>query len=145
MFKHILVPVDGSDNALRALDKAVELCGIVGARLSLITVYRHFSLLEASFSMVRREDPGPMDDIMRDYAKEVAEHAKAHAIAAGAADPHAFVKNGPVARSIVGFARDHDVDLIVLGGRGVGSTENYLLGSVSHKVTGTSPCPVLVV
>lgn len=145
MFNHILVPVDGSDNALAALDKAVELSGIVGARLSLITVYRHFSLLEASFSMVRHEDPGPMDDAMRAYAKEIAEHAKAHAVQAGATDPHAFVKNGPVARSIVAFARQHDVDLIMMGGRGVGSTESYLLGSVSHKVTGTSHCPVMVI
>lgn len=95
--------------------------------------------------MVRRDNPGPMDDIMRDHAREVAEHAKAHAVAAGARDPHAFVKNGPVARSIVAFAKEHDADLIVLGGRGVGSTESYLLGSVSHKVTGTSSCPVLVV
>jgi nucleotide-binding universal stress UspA family protein len=145
MFNHILVPVDGSKNALRALDKAVALAQLVGARLSLVTVYRHFSMLEASFSMVRRDDPGPMDDIMREHAKEVAEHAKAHAIAAGATDPHAFVKNGPVARSIVAFAKEHEADLIVLGGRGVGSTESYLLGSVSHKVTGTAPCPVMVV
>ncbi len=145
MFNHILVPVDGSDNALVALEKAVQLSLIVGARLSLITVYRHFSLLEASFSMVRRDDPGPMDDIMRDYAKEVAEKAKAHAVAAGATDPHAFVKNGPVARSIVAFGKQHGVDLIMMGGRGVGSTESYLLGSVSHKVTGTAHCPVMVI
>ena len=36
-------------------------------------------------------------------------------------------------------------DLIVVGSRGLGATENYLLGSVSHKVTGLAACPVLVV
>ncbi len=145
MFKHILVPVDGSPNALQALDKAVALCRLTGARLSILTIYRHHSLLEASFSMVRGDEPRPMDEIMREYAVEVGEHAKTHALTSGAEDPHAFVKNGPVARGIVSFAKEKDADLIVMGGRGMGSAEAYLLGSVSHKVTGTSACPVMIV
>jgi nucleotide-binding universal stress UspA family protein len=145
VFKQILVPVDGSDNALTALAKAVELAKLTGARLTILTIYRHYSMLEASFSMVRVEDPGNMDDIMRDAAKEVAEYAKARAIELGAENVRAFVMNGPVARHIVTFAEEHDVDLIVIGSRGAGSIESYLLGSVSHKVTGMAKCPVLVV
>lgn len=145
MFKHILAPVDGSKNAMAALEKAVALKQLTGAELTILTIYRHHSMLEASFSMVRPEDPGNMDDIMRGHAKEVAENAKAHAASLGATDVKAYVRNGPVARGIVGFADEHGVDLIVIGGRGLGSIEGYLLGSVSHKVTGTAHCPVLVV
>jgi nucleotide-binding universal stress UspA family protein len=145
MFKNILVPVDGSNNAIEALTKAVELAGLCGATLSVLTVYRHHSLLESSFAMVRPDEPGNMDDILRDHARQVAETAKARAIEAGAASARAFVKNGPVARGIAAFAKEHGCDLIVMGGRGLGSTESYLLGSVSHKVTGTAPCPVMVV
>ena len=145
MFKHILVPVDGSDNALAALDEGVALAGLTGAALSILTIYRHHSLLEASLSMVRGSDPRPMDDIMREFATEVSEQAKAHAIKAGATDVHAFIKNGPVARGIVAFAKDKKADLIAMGGRGIGSADRYLLGSVSHKVTGLSACPVLIV
>ncbi|MEJ8573599.1 universal stress protein [Microbaculum marinum] len=145
MFKHILVPVDGSENAISALEKAVELQTLTGGKLTILTIYRHHSMLEASFSMVRPQDPGNMDDIMRGAAREVAETAKARALELGSADVRAFVKNGPVARNIVAFAAEHDVDLIVIGSRGMGSIENYLLGSVSHKVTGTAKCPVLVV
>lgn len=145
MFQQILVPVDGSKNAVAALEKAVELCKLTGAKLTLLTVYRHHSMLEASFSMVRREDPDNMDDIMRDHAKAVAEEAKAHAIALGAENPRAFVRNGWVARAIIAFAEEHEMDLIVIGSRGLGSLESYLLGSVSHKVTGMAQCPVLVV
>lgn len=145
MFKHILAPYDGSKNAMAALEKAVELKKLTGAALSVLTVYRHHSLLEASFSMIRPSDPQNMDDIMRGHAKETAEDAKARAVALGAVDTRAFVRNGPVARGIVSFADEHGVDLIVLGTRGLGSVENYLLGSVSHKVTGTARCPVLVV
>jgi len=145
MYKQILVPVDGSENAIKALEKAVELAKLTGARLTILTIYRHHSMLEASFSMVRVEEPGNMDDIMRGAAKEVAEQAKARAIELGADNVRAFVKNWPVARHIITFAEEHDIDLIVIGSRGTGSFENYLLGSVSHKVTGMAKCPVLVV
>lgn len=145
MFKHILVPVDGSKNAIAALEKAVQLCALTNAKLSILTVYRHHSMLEASLSMVRPDEPGNMDDIMRAHASEIAEAAKARAVELGAQDARAFIRNGPVARGIIAFAEEHDVDLIVIGGRGLGSIEGYLLGSISHKVTGIAECPVLVV
>lgn len=145
MFNHILAPYDGSKNAMSALEKAVELRALTGGALTILTVYRHHSLLEASFSMIRPGEPGNMDDIMRAHARETAETAKARAVELGAPGTRAFVRNGPVARGIVSFAEEHQVDLIVLGTRGLGSVENYLLGSVSHKVTGTAGCPVLVV
>ncbi|MCB2012829.1 MAG: universal stress protein [Geminicoccaceae bacterium] len=145
MFKNILVPVDGSDNAYHALEHAVAVQKATGGSLTLLTIYRHHSMLEASLSMVRPGEPGNMDDIMRGHAKEVAEQAKKRAIELGAADPRAFVRNGPVARGIVAFGEEHGIDLIVIGSRGLGSVESYLLGSVSHKVTALADCPVLVV
>jgi nucleotide-binding universal stress UspA family protein len=145
MFKSILVPFDGSTGAEGALRKAIDLARLCGARLTVLTVYRHHSMLEASLSMVRKDDPGNLDDVMRDYAKEVAAHAKAICKEAGLEDVRAFVKSGQPARTIVHFAEEHGYDLIVLGSRGLGSIENYLLGSVSHKVTGLADCPVMVV
>lgn len=145
MFRHILVPVDGSKNALKALDRACELRALTGGELSILTVYRHHSMLEASLSMVRAAEPGNMDDIMRDHAREIAEAAKARAIELGAPEARAFVRNGPVARGVIAFAEEHGCDLIAIGSRGFGSVEGYLLGSVSHKVTSIAECPVLVV
>lgn len=145
MFKHILVPVDGSDAANSAIDKAVELARLSGAQLTVLTVYRHHGMLEGSLSMVRRDDPGPLDDILREHATSIAEAAKARAREGGAKDARAFVKKGPVARSILAFAEQHGVDLIVVGSRGAGTVDQYLLGSVSHKVTSVAECPVLVV
>jgi nucleotide-binding universal stress UspA family protein len=145
MFKRILVPFDGSKGGEQALMKAVELAALTGGEIEVLTVYRHHSMLEASFSMVRASNPGNMDDAMRDHAREVAEHAKKLAQDSGAGNVRAFVKAGQPARTIVRFATDHDCDLIVLGARGMGSVEGYLLGSVSHKVTGLAHVPVLVV
>lgn len=145
MFRSVLVPFDGSRGAETALRKAVELCGLCNCPLTLLTVYRHHSMLEASVSMVRTDAPGNLDDIMREHATEVAERGKALAVSAGCAEVRAYVKSGPTARVIVAFAQEHDCDLIVIGSRGLGSLEGFLLGSVSHKVTGLSTCPVLVV
>ncbi|MDZ5697135.1 universal stress protein [Chelativorans sp. M5D2P16] len=145
MFKRILVPMDGSIGATKALDMAVQMQKSTGAELLLLTVYRHHSLLEASTSMVRPADPGNIDQALRDHAKEVADTAKRHAVEQGANAPRAFVKSGQPARTIVRFSKDREVDLIVLGSRGLGDLEGYLLGSVSHKVTSLADCPVMVV
>ena len=144
MFRRILVPCDGSQGGERALFKAIELAKLCEAELVLLTIYRHHSLLEASFSMVRPEDPGNLDDAMRGHATDVVNYAKRIATDAGL-KPRAFVKAGQPARGIVAFATEHDCDLIVMGSRGLGSIEGYLLGSVSHKVTGLAGCPVMVV
>lgn len=146
MFTRILVPFDGSKGATEALRKAVELKKLCDAELLVLTVYRHHAMLEASLSMVRAQDPPEtLDDALRDHAREVAEQGKAIASKLGAEGVRAFVKNGPVARGIVAFADEHDADLIVVGSRGLGSVDKYLLGSVSHKVSGLADIPVLVV
>ncbi|AUM73308.1 universal stress protein [Paracoccus jeotgali] len=145
MFDNILVGYDGSTGAERALDKAIQLAKLSDASLNVLTVYRRHSMLEASLSMVRASDPERLDDVMRGAAREAADRAKRHAQQQGVEKVRAFIKSGPPARTIVAFARKHGLDLIVVGARGVGSAENYLLGSVSHKVTGIAPMPVLVV
>ena len=145
MFKRILVPVDGSENSVKALQMGVELQKNTGAELMTLTVFRHHSLLEASMSMVRPDDPESIDDVMREHAKEIADAAKKASVEIGAESPRAFVKSGQPARTIVKFGKEREVDLIVLGSRGLGDLEGYLLGSVSHKVTSLANCPVMVV
>lgn len=147
MFERILIPYDGSNGAEKALDHAIRLAGLCDAQLVVLTVYRHHSMLEASLSMVRGAiDPGGnLDEAMRGTAREAADYAKKKAVAAGLGKVSAFIKAGPPARTIIAFGREKGCDLIVLGSRGMGSTEGYLLGSVSHKVTGLAECPVLVV
>ena len=145
MFKRIVVAVDGSQNADKALEAAVDLQKKYKSELLLVTVFRHHSLLEHSMSMVRPDDPTSLDDALRSYATSVSERAKELASELGSDNVRGFVKRGPPARSIVAFAVEHSADLIVIGSRGHGDLENYLLGSVSHKVTSLSDVPVLVV
>jgi len=144
MFERILVAVDGSDHALQGLKLAVTLQEKFDSELLILCVYRHHSLLEASMSMVRPEDPESIEDSMREFASQVVEQAKAVASELGATKVRGFIKSGPPARTIVAFAKDKEVGAIVLGSRGGGDIEGYLLGSVSHKVTSLADCPVVV-
>ncbi|MGF1610696.1 MAG: universal stress protein [Kiloniellales bacterium] len=145
MFERILAAVDGSEGALAALDMAVQLQSKCDSELLILCVYRHYSLLEASMSMVRPEEPENLDDSMREYAGSVVESAKKFAVERSAKQVRGFIKGGPPARTIVSFAKEKGAGLIVIGSRGLGDIEGYLLGSVSHKVTSLAACPVMVV
>ena len=146
MFKKILVPVDGSKGALDALDAAIELQKLTDAEIQLLCVFKHHSLFEASLSMVRPEDIQIPDEALTQYAKEVVEHAKAHAEEKGAKKVRGFVRGGRPSKAIVQVAEENNFDLIVMGSRGTtGDVDGMLLGSVSHRVAGRARIPVLVV
>lgn len=146
MFKKILVPVDGSKQALAALEAAIELQKLTGASIQLLCVYKHHSLFEASLSMVRPKEMEIPDEALSQYAKEVVEHAKAFAKERGANNVRGFVRSGRPSRAIVESAKKNNFDLIVMGSRGTtGDVDGMLLGSVSQRVAGRAHCPVLVV
>ena len=147
MFNRILVPVDGSKGALKALEKGVGLALLTGAELYILCVFKHHSLLEASLSMVRPEKLEIPDDALKEYATEIAVQAKAHALELGvpAEKLRAFVKGGRPSRIIVRFARKRECDLIVIGAQGTNGDKSLLLGSVSQRVAGSAHCPTLVV
>jgi len=146
VFKRMLVPVDGSEQANRAIDAAVEIAARFAGSILILCVYRHHSPLEASLSMVR--GPGKLDtpdEALHGYAKDLVKEAKERALAAGAATVEAWAKRGHPARTIVAFADDHGADSIVMGTRGLGDVGGFLLGSVSHKVTSMAKVTVVLV
>jgi len=145
VFKTILVPVDGSENSLKALNLAIDLQKQCKSVLNILSVYQEHKLWNASVSMVSEDLTGTADGAMEQLAKEVAENSKKYAIERGVDNLHSFYMGGGPARTILKFSHDHDVDLIILGSRGISDSEKFLLGSVSHKVTSLAECPVLVV
>lgn len=143
MFKKILVAVDGSAAAERALDAATELQKAFGGELLILSVYRDHNLWKASVSFVYEEKTSSTDEAMKEYAREVAEKSKARAVERGAANVRAFFINGGPARQIIRFSEEHGADLIVMGKRGLSDSSHELLGGVTHKVTSLAQCPVL--
>ncbi|MGM0594388.1 MAG: universal stress protein [Pseudomonadota bacterium] len=145
MFKKILVAVDGSKKALEALEQAIEFQQLSEAEIYLLCVFKHHSLFEASLSMVRPNELQIPDQALMDFAREVVNQAKAYANEHGATQVRGFVKGGRPSKTIVEFAQEHDVDLIVLGTHGTHSKDGMLLGSVAHRVASMAKCAVLIV
>ena len=56
-----------------------------------------------------------------------------------------LLKSNSPAFTIVGYAKDNDVDLIIMGTHGRGAIAHLLMGSVAERVVRTAPCPVLTV
>ncbi len=145
-FKSMLVAVDGSEHALKAVDIASDYAAGRGGKLIVLSVYKHMSYPESSHSLVRtRELPQPPDEALHEQARAIVEQATARARARGVENVEGMVKRGPIARTIVDTAKEQGVDAIVMGSRGLGDVTGFLLGSVSHKVSHIAECTVIVV
>lgn len=148
MFKKVLVGLDGSELAYKALEKACEICKNFDSEIYIVSVFRHHSFIEGSLSMVRGAiEYENLDDILGKYAKEIVEDGKKIASNLGLEEKKikGHIRSGQVAKQILHFAKTNDIDLIVVGKQGQGDLTGYLLGGTSHKISGLSKCPVLVV
>lgn len=146
MWNSILVAVDGSDHAIKALDAAADLAKRYDADLAVLSVYRHHSPLESSHSLVKgRDEIETPDAVLSRLARENVDAAVRRAEGHGVKVGKGLVKRGPPARTIVEVAKDLRADAIVLGSRGLGDLEGHLLGSVSHKVVSLADCTCITV
>ena len=137
MMKNILVPVDGSEGADRAIEKAVMLAEICGAKLNFLCVANINQLaINAVLSDAILDSVTKAGNVILDRALEM--------VPAGVAK-ESFSDTGSPAVVILDFAETNDIDLIVMGSRGLGVVKGVLLGSVSQYVVEQSKCPVLVV
>ncbi len=144
--RRILVAIDGSPNAQRALEAAADLANRLGAEL----VIAHVVYVPGLFwSMGLPGTSIPTDKIEEDaekVAKVVIQKAVKFAKEAGVANPKGelVTELTSPAQGIVQLAEKGDVDLIAVGTRGNGGFKKLLLGSVANSVLHYAPCSVLV-
>ena len=143
MFKHILVPIDGSATAQLAVDKAIALARAFGSQVTAIYVI----------------DPYPFTGVGTDFAYGQAEYlsaataeantaiktAKKALQAAGLSVQTSVIEAHTVWRGIVESAVSMQTDLIVIGSHGRSGLEKLVLGSVTQAVLSHTHLPVLVV
>ena len=126
----ILVPVDGSPYAKKALE-----CAVTQAKMSGSSI----TIMYAAHSHI-----APLARSLEDHGKRILEEAKGTGQAAGI-DTNTFLVHGPPADEIINKAETGKYDMIVIGSRGRTAAKSFLLGSVSDKVSHHAKCPVLIV
>ena len=144
MFKTILVATDGSDHATKALDISCDLAQKYGARLIILSAYRHHSALDSTYSLDSGNLEAP-DATLGRLARDIVDKSVTRARENGASQVEGLVRRGPPARTIVEIAKDRGADAIAMGSRGLGDVGGFLLGSVSHKVSSLAECTCITV
>ena len=143
MYQHILVPTDGSDISLKAVQHAIALATTVGATIHTVSVRDPFPY--AAVSEIQAFSPQEFLDAQERIANtRVAQVSEACRAAGLACEAHVVEAEHPW-EAIIDQARRHACDLIVMASHGRRGVSALLLGSETQKVLTHTTIPVLVV
>jgi len=139
MYNHILLGVDGSENALHAAKTASDMARNMKSEILRIVVafepvppYLGEPNLQAAISARLKQAEDILEKALEIVGKIPGE-------------VHTEILEGSPAEAILDVANTRKSDLIVMGSRGLGRLAGALLGSQSQKVVQHAPCPVLIV
>jgi len=150
MFSKILVGIDGSEYSRNAVNYALDLAVKDGSELFLLAIVPskvHHGDSSGVFGMV---SPSYFDEYKKEAEKwfeEIINHINKETTMDASTRVKSEVITTPFSTpaSILNYAEERDVDLIVIGTRGNSGFKKRLLGSVASDVVTYSYCPVLVV
>ena len=140
VFTSILVPVDGSSAADRALNRAIALAEAFSAKLTIVYIVdlnTHMSAFEqvSGGGYIPEEIKQKGYSVLRDAERRLPSSLTADLL----------LEIGNPARRILNIAEDKRADLIVMGSRGLSKAKQILLGSVSQSVLIRAECPVMII
>lgn len=154
MFKKILVPLDGSEHSLRALEIAVQIAKKFEAKITLIHVYsvgirpvvmpEPTTLTPIGVPVMAPTDVSKIAEATRKAGAAILADGEEKVKAEGI-EVETLLKEGHSVQEIIKTAKEGSFDLIVIGARGISKIREIILGSVSDGVVHNAPCPVLVV
>lgn len=138
-YKHILVPLDGSECSERALVEAQRLQQAFGSKLTLLYV-----VSDPDFDCAMGNPAETSASVQRDCAEAEKYLARRVESYEGAAEAKVVV--GCVAKSILAVSESLACDLIIMGSQGLGSAlRRFLVGSVAKNILSNATMPVLIV
>lgn len=137
-FKRILVPFDGSELAERALVPALALTATMSAKLFFIRVVIPLSL---------NLDPKLYQSIIEQRQAEASRYLRSiqSRFSSSQADIETQVLVGRAARSIINFAQEKEIDLIVMSSHGRSGVNRWIYGSVADKVLHNVSCAKVII
>jgi len=143
MYKHLLIPTDGSELSKLALQEGLALAKVLGARVTALTVTIPFHIFSS--------DPAIIEDTPDQYRKRAAAFAdqylnvaKRIAETAGVPCDLVHVEHEHPYQAIITTAQERGCDLIQMASHGRRGVSSILLGSETLKVLTHSTIPVIV-
>jgi len=147
MYKHILVPTDGSALSDKAVEAAIELAQQLGARITAFHAMEPYpvqAIYVAETSGVAELRPELFAERSEEYAKRVLQAVASTAAAANVQCATACASSSSPYQAIIEKASEEKCDLIVMASHGRRGLKGMLLGSETQKVLTHSSIPVLV-
>ncbi len=147
MYKHILVPTDGSALSDKAVEAAIKLAKLSGARITAFHAIEPYPLqgaYAAEASGVAELQPEVFAERSEEYAKRVLDAVTSAAAAAKVECATSYATSRSISQAIVEKAITENCDLVVMASHGRRGLEGFLLGSETQKVLTHSSIPVLV-
>jgi nucleotide-binding universal stress UspA family protein len=147
MAVRIVIGTDGSDDALAAARRAVDILAS-DATIQLISVAEQPAIVNAGMESGFAGGIATPQEVDAAWDGAIAEATAAlerTASALGVATVEAYVDRGAPGPALCERAKAFSADVVVVGSRGRGAIRRVLLGSVSSYVVHNAPCPVLVV
>ena len=138
----ILVPIDGSDNALRALRHIISTRNLYREPMELHLLNVQLPVASGAVKMFISQQQ--LNDLYRDEGAAALKDARALLDQAGVSYQH-HIGVGDLAGTIVSYAKEKQCRQIVIGTRGRGTFAGALLGSVTTKVIHLADMPVVLV
>jgi nucleotide-binding universal stress UspA family protein len=141
VYKHILVPLDGSKLAELALDDAFSLAQYSQAKVTLLQVITPIEhILGDTGSLMYVDEYLTTQQVMAsEYLKEISQKASQMLTV------HLAVEVGLAADTIIDYANQHAVDLIIMATHGRSGLRRWVYGSVADKVLRGAKVPILIV
>jgi nucleotide-binding universal stress UspA family protein len=141
----ILVPVDGSAHSKEALKVAMDFVKTKGAEVLVISVVAHIGgLVDHEISPSRRERiTAGLEKIAEDAVKDACVVLSAENITSSCTKT--IVTSISVPDAIIDFVEKEQIDLIVMGSRGLSPSARFKMGSVASQVVRDCPCSIYLV
>jgi len=152
LFQKILVPLDGSDHSLRALEEAAQIAKFFSGKLTLINVYSVQPILMPVQSapsytggpIFTGSEVSRLIEAAKKSGNKILEDGEQRISPTGVQVEKLLVE-GHAVEKIVRVANESNFDLVVIGARGISHIREMLLGSVTDGVMHHVHCAVLVI
>ncbi|WP_067725114.1 universal stress protein [Oceanobacillus damuensis] len=138
MYKNILLATDGSEHSKRALENAINIAKCTeGSKVDVVYV---IDASKAKSDVLNNWNSVDVNDSRMKQLKNAEKLAKESGVSY-----EIKILHGEPGPTIVDYADKSGSDIVIIGSRGLNGLQEFMLGSVSHKVAKRANCPVLIV